>query len=82
MTQQVSVLYLSIILVLSTRLTMNTNPMPAVRLMGQKQKANEPVSKVGQFHTLLLDIEQVAVGVEVVQPVRVDECGGKWKKVG
>ena len=35
----------------------------------------KPVRKVGQFHTLFLDIEQVAVGVQVVQPVGVDEGG-------
>ena len=33
---------------------------------------------MGQFHALLLDIEQVAVGVQVIQPVGIDEGGWKW----
>ena len=38
-------------------------------------KKGKPVRKVGQFHALLLDIEQVAVGVQVIQPVGIDEGG-------
>ena len=41
-------------------------------------KKGKPVRKVGQFHALLLDIEQVAVGVQVIQPVGIDEGGWKW----
>ena len=35
---------------------------------------------MSQLHTLLLDVEEVAVGVEVVQPVRVD--GAQLLEVG
>ena len=35
---------------------------------------------MSQLHTLLLDVEEVAVGVEVVQPVRVD--GSQLLEVG
>ena len=39
-----------------------------------------PVRKVCQLYTLLFDIEEVAVGVEVVQPVRID--GAQLLEVG
>ena len=44
-------------------------------------KKGKPVRKVGQFHALLLDIEQVAVGIQIVQPVCVDKRRIKWMKI-